>query len=496
MGHRFLICRTWLLSDMELMYASFCRMNGIAMRKMDAETLERFDIMTQKDELKVVPHLRAAMVFERPAYKQRWGCCGVCLPTGLNAEDSLIVSSEGGTLVSRDSIEAVDYNDVEEDDLASYDDSASASDVLQSSKGGRASSVGSGSRAGEGSVKPKTFLSTTENKVVVCSIWPYRLNTLPERTGFLGGTWIPHFLLQYDFYPVDNIMRGLGAVASFLQLEQLVYNILQFTLGAETAEKLLNLLLAPLIYAVPLLCLMLLFVVQYASFMVMPLVPMITVLRYEWLLEEMNPDGLLVPHGARHHTTLPDFVFRGSISGQHMESWFFRLHWCPRMVFVFSTLIGLSLVLLIVEANFFKDAWHWKIQRQVRSFLNTCGMAIVGLIAWGILFLTSMVLFWFFMALVIYPEHMLIPLGLCIALIMVCHGAHVRYTALMDQIGSFLKDEVPEVLDIYLYVYIYICISLSLFIYVYMYIYIYTEREREREREITTTVNSYDVDLA
>ena len=89
LGHRFLICRTWLLSDMELMYASFCRMNGIAMRKMDAETLERFDIMTQKDELKVVPHLRAAMVFERPAYKQRWGCCGVCLPTGLNAEDRL-----------------------------------------------------------------------------------------------------------------------------------------------------------------------------------------------------------------------------------------------------------------------------------------------------------------------------------------------------------------------------------------------------------------------
>ena len=69
----------------------------------------------------------------------------------------------------------------------------------------------------------------------------------------------------------------LDSTTSFLQLEQLVYNILQFTLGAETAEKLLNLLLAPLNYAVPLLCLMLLFVLQYASFMVMPLVPMIKI---------------------------------------------------------------------------------------------------------------------------------------------------------------------------------------------------------------------------
>jgi hypothetical protein len=64
LSHRFLICRTWTLAEMELMYASFCKMNNMAMQNLTTETLEAQGISTSEVSLKTIPQLRRPIQFE------------------------------------------------------------------------------------------------------------------------------------------------------------------------------------------------------------------------------------------------------------------------------------------------------------------------------------------------------------------------------------------------------------------------------------------------
>eukprot|EP00928_Gymnodinium_smaydae_P046318 TRINITY_DN3084_c0_g7_i1.p1 TRINITY_DN3084_c0_g7~~TRINITY_DN3084_c0_g7_i1.p1 ORF type:complete len:2646 (-),score=570.29 TRINITY_DN3084_c0_g7_i1:479-7402(-) len=444
-SHRFVICRTWTLSDFELAYASFCKMNDMPMERLNEESLNKYKLSTTKVQLKVVPDLRPALPFERLGQNEYISCPGM----------SRIGNSN---VYTNDTEEALDA-----DELAA---NAGGSDAGGSKHGGSAPSAGraaslnrgttassgggsgagseAGGRAGlgGGTTAPEqrsVYRPTSQDVVVLEHVWP----RMPGQLSCLYGTgWVPSALLLHGFYPVDNILEYLVMLAEITRLTS-IYTVSQQLLGAHISDRLLALLVAPVTWFLPYFAEGLLYAMQLLVFLLFPGFLFAVALLFEYLTSLLGERGTF-----EGHSFLLDAAFGHTISGIDMKSWTSSLLPTSRVVLLIGLSTLLLQIVLIFEANFIRRTLPSYLQRFAHDSCNGLAVIIVRGYVWLFLFLTSMTALWFLMAVVIYPEQMLTPLACLIGMILVLHAMFSRYASLRAQVISFLRAEVPEALSL------------------------------------------------
>ncbi|CAJ1410543.1 unnamed protein product [Effrenium voratum] len=430
-SHRFIVCRTWTLAHFELMYASFCRMNCMEMERVTEDVLKDYGMVVAREQLKVVSGLRKSLIFEEIGEQEVIDCPGLIMVSDKN-------------IVAKPSMGP------------DMDWTAGASDaggsVLRTISSGKtpllSSAMSTSSPKGRGSAGPvierREYRSTFQSVGFLENAWP----RYPHCLDMAYGTgWMPSFLLLNSFYPVDNILNAIKAGADWFQLP-VAYQTIQAIGGRTFAEKLLQLLTAPLYGVVPYLCEAFLYLLQLCSFLMLPFLLLIFGMCYELvgMYFAINPEA----YSFETHTAsyIPDMTFSAVVSGHSLEDWFMGLSSVSFVSLVGSFNTALVMVLLICESNFLRNLPPPSIQHAVHQVLNGMGGMLVSSYVWVILSFSISSVLWFAMVVVIYPEQMLTALA--------CAGGFFALFATMinglnntkDELERSLREEIPEVLEL------------------------------------------------
>jgi len=434
-SHRFMVCRTWTKSDFEMAYASFCKMNGMTMEHLSSQALEELGLSTTQAQLKVVPDLRPPLPFEQLDVGEVINSPGMIT---IGAETVHVKVNNGG------------YDDNE------LDPQTSESGVRQSTSGaGTAMKTASAPSEGSKEIGSKittvqgstadmqqnVFRSTSRLVPMMEHIWS---RSQPMCTLQHGRGWECSILLVYGFYPVDNILTAMDEFVDILGL-RFIFFTLQSVAGSRFADTIHELSIAPITWLLPFICEALLLCYQLIVFLFFPASLLMFCLIFEILKDQFGEPLHAMNEDSSH---LPDLLFSESVSGRDMKTWLADLSLESSISLCFSVVTFALQLALLFESNFLRSRWHWSIQGFAHYFLNNLADAIITFYVWSTLFFISTVGLWFIMAVVIYPEQMLTALG-CVA------GVIFFFTAMMQsnsrtraQIMTFLRHEVPEVLDL------------------------------------------------
>mmetsp|Transcript_23786 Transcript_23786/g.76653 ORF Transcript_23786/g.76653 Transcript_23786/m.76653 type:complete len:1297 (-) Transcript_23786:116-4006(-) len=239
----------------------------------------------------------------------------------------------------------------------------------------------------------------------------------------------------------------LALICEFTYLDSL-FKGLQAAVGAHLADTMLSFLLAPLYYVLPFFAESLLFYLQYCVFMVLPLLLLALGCSLEYLKSEIDFASWITASGFTTHSCLPDAMFSSTLSGMNIHLWLDTLPWVSKYLLCMATAMYFILFLFLLETNFFRDAWPLMLQSTFRKFFNQAGEALVHMCLWCLLFFVCMTGLWFMMAVVIYPEQMMVALSGVGGLGFIAFSMFTRYRASKEQITLFLKQEVPDILDL------------------------------------------------
>ncbi|CAE7415885.1 unnamed protein product [Symbiodinium necroappetens] len=308
-----------------------------------------------------------------------------------------------------------------------------------SSGGGR-----TGARAGPIVIKPREYRSTFQTVGFLENAWP----RYPSAFDIGYGTgWMPSFLLLNSFYPVDNIINAFAQGAETLQL-QVAYQTVQVLGGKRVADNLLGFLQAPLYGLVPYCCEGFLYLLQMASFLLLPLLLLVFGLCYELvgMFFATNPEEYDVVLRSKSH--IPDMTFSGVVSGHTLEDWLGGLSSVSYVALLGSAGTAALMLALICESNFLRNLPPFDFQHSVHRLINALGNIIVTTYLWAILsFVISSVL-WFAMVVVIYPEQMLTALACAGGLAAVFATMISGLKTTKDELERSLREEIPEVLEL------------------------------------------------
>jgi hypothetical protein len=187
LSHRFVVCQTWTLSDMELMYASFCKMNNMHMQNLTAEVLEGHDIAVSTVSLKVVPGLRMPLRFEKEHRKPQYK-----------------VAASGMQLIGSESLKCVEDLGAGElpvlqegEDHTSHGGSAPSEQPMGGAGTGGKKSVtsgGTGTKDQKMIGEEKVFLPTFMKVEILENVWPMKFSFFSTT---YGTNWVPSVLLMY-----------------------------------------------------------------------------------------------------------------------------------------------------------------------------------------------------------------------------------------------------------------------------------------------------------
>jgi len=431
-SHRFIICRTWNLAEFELMYASFCRMNNMEMERVTEDALAGYGMVVAREQLKVVHGLRQSLVFEEALEEDRvLDCPGLIMisekniiakhPSTLTGEAMVVGSDAGGSILRTVS--------------------SGKSPLLggSSSGGGR-----TGARAGPIVIKPREYRATFQTVGFLENAWPRYPSVFD--IGY-GTGWMPSFLLLNSFYPVDNIINAFAQGAETLQL-QVAYQTVQVLGGKRVADNFLGFLQAPLYGLVPYCCEGFLYLLQMASFLLLPFLLLVFGLCYELvgMFFATNPEEYNVVLRSKSH--IPDMTFSGVVSGHTLEDWLNGLTSVSYVALLGSAGTAALMLLLICESNFLRNLPPFDFQHSVHRLINALGNIIVTTYLWAILsFVISSVL-WFAMVVVIYPEQMLTALACAGGLAAVFATMISGLKTTKDELERSLREEIPEVLEL------------------------------------------------
>lgn len=433
-SHRFIICRTWTLADFELSYAAFCKMNNMVMEHLTADVLDRWDLSLTKIALKVIPKLRKPLQFEEHETANQ--------QIVLHSEDMFIIGSRAIQTITKDAM-ARKQGDTgaEVDDRASSDHGSSA--AKKTLIGGSSADE---SRASSDQVVGTAQVYRPTSQPVDCleHIWP---KTFTWHHVGHGTGWVPSFLLMYCFYPVDNIIDAMVWLAEVFQMTRLFHNA-QSAFGSYAVDQILGYLLAPLYWILPFLAESMLFLIQLVMYMGPPLLLLVVALVYEYLRSSMEVAFDFLSDASKIQAHIPDLVFTRQVSERGLHTWLTQVNQASLVTLVGCVGTVSAILLLIFESNFCRNALPWRIQATCHAVFNSIGTTIISLYGWFLCAFASMIVLWFIMAVVIYPEQMLTAI-ICVAGVgFVLFKMYSKFRLTEEQIRMFLRDEIPDILDL------------------------------------------------
>eukprot|EP00931_Biecheleriopsis_adriatica_P037294 TRINITY_DN21397_c0_g2_i2.p1 TRINITY_DN21397_c0_g2~~TRINITY_DN21397_c0_g2_i2.p1 ORF type:complete len:2222 (-),score=565.91 TRINITY_DN21397_c0_g2_i2:72-5774(-) len=426
-SHRFIVCRTWTLSEFEIMYAAFCKMNNMEMERLTMEELSDFGMKVAYEQLKIASGLRKSLPFE-------------------DIGDHQIIDTEGTYMISDSVIQAKKFDNAEggtfrgdrsESGSISKTISASGSPLLA---GG--SKTGSTERSKISQEKPREYRPTFQSAGFLQNAWPARRSFANWE---YGTGWYPNFLLQNAFYPVDNIISGMGYIADSLQLRAVFFS-LAGVFGRHAADNALGFIKAPLYRFVPYFCEAFLYFLQATTFMLLPLILLAFGLCYEFVgtLFGRNPESF--HPGLKAH--MPDAMFSAVVSGNSYTDYLGKLSLVSKVSLWGSVISAALLLFLIMESNFFRNVAPSRVQHTLHEIINSFGSTVIYFMTWSFLSFVISCLLWFGMVVVIYPEQMLTALACVggVTAIFVTMITGLKNTK--EEIDLALREEIPEVLEL------------------------------------------------
>jgi len=436
-SHRFLVTRSWMLKDAELMYASFCKMNGMSMKSFNKSNLEQLGLTTTSVPLKLLAGLRDSMQFERE---------------DIVDDDNEVIQCADMLKIGNITVEAATY--VAEHDHTGMDvveTGSVASDRAKRRLSGHISEGGTtgsatGRQVGTGDAEKRIFRPTSRKVDVLQHIWPkpYPRSWLSVE---YGTDWNPCFLLVHSFYPIDNIMSAA---------KSLVRNLKVFSQGDQQDPPVLRVggsdaaNLAELVFlgGLPFVVEAFLFFLQLLVFVAFPLLVIVAALVLEYYMTFSEDKLVYLTHIGEETSFLPDLVFRSSISGVTAGQWIARLPTSSTVAFLMFTLFIISIIALIFESNFLRNAWPWPLQTSARRVMNKLGDMIIGCQMISTLIFACTLVLWFLMTVVLYPEQMITVIACVAGLAFLLYTMVVQYQITRQNIARYLQQEVPEILDL------------------------------------------------
>jgi len=406
-SHRFVILRTWTLCDMELMYAAFCKMNGMPMQRVTQESLKELGVSTATVPLKVVPALRAPFAFE-------------------NLGKGTVIESPGTFYISKCSIELKGGDGTKHEE-----------------------NQPEGNTVGEGDGQTDQPLLPTNQRIEImenvwCSSTGMKSNVLQYGTG-----WEKSFLLRHAFYPVDNLLRSLDRLAEVLSIKS-AYEMFAGWFSTSKADFCLEMAISPIEGTLPYFCEAALFILQLVTFCSFPIMLTIFAMVHEFLKHSSsNSITMLFRESIDLNAAyIPDLFFSVHISGQDIQCWMKRLPPLSKILLLASAISLATILVLILESNFLRNLLPAGIQKSVHKQLNNLSTLLICSYLWITLGVLLTWALWFLMAVVIYPEQMLSVLACVAVMSVVCFSMYKKANSTQDQIRTQLHKEVPDVLEL------------------------------------------------
>jgi len=444
-SHRFLVCRTWMLKDAELMYASFCKMNNMSMKSFNATSLEQLGLTTASVQLKLLPGLRSSMQFERDV---------------IVNDDVEVIQCADMLKIGNATVEAGDHHSFYTRESVEGGDAETGSQLSSSSPGKRRVMASASDQGGAttgstgastklvpaGSGEKKIFRPTSRKVEVLQHVWP---KPYPRRWFSIsyGTDWSPCFLLVHSFYPVDNIMAAAKTLVSHLKVwtttQQEEPPVLRVG-GSDAANLAELILLGGLPFAVE----AFMFLVQFLVFIAFPLLVLLAALVLEYYMTAFQDSLVYITSVGSESSFLPDLVFRSSVSGITAAEWLSNLPPSSAAAFVSFTFFILVIIALIFESNFLRNAWPLSLQNFMHQVMNTMGDFIIFVQVLCTLVFACTLVLWFLMTVVLYPEQMITVIACVAGITFVLYTMIMQYQITRQNIHRYLQQEVPEILDL------------------------------------------------